>query len=208
MRLRDAARNGQPKPIAPVSGSGGVGAVEPVKQARKLQIVHAGAVVFHRQHGVLSSVERHHDLSRLVGVFDRIVQQNRRKLANGRFVAGDLHIRLGQHAQAAACALGGRRESHGRIVHRVAYAKACARALRAFLVHARERDEVVDQAAHAAGLLFDAREPFVFPQVQFKNFAVCGNDRQRRFEFVPGVGEKVRALLGGKLFRADVADNG
>ena len=62
---------------------------------------------------------------------------------------------------------------------------------RRFLVHARERNEGVDELRELFGLIFRLVDPLLLPNLHLQHLQARGDDGDGRFEFMGSVGDKL-----------------
>ena len=76
MRFRNGASDGEAQAVAAIARSGWVGAVKTVEQAGKRQLVDRAIIVFNAQNRTPAANQGNGDLTALIRIFNRVIQQN------------------------------------------------------------------------------------------------------------------------------------
>ena len=128
-------------------------------------------------------------------IFDRVVEQDRDELAHGVLVAAIGEAVRDRKAQLVPLRRGEVDERFRRFAHGVAHGELLHPERRILLVHARERDERVDERGELFRLRHRLVDPFLLAGLHFEHLEARGNDGDGRFQFVARVGDELLLLL-------------
>ena len=203
MPLDNAARDG--KPDAEAAGRpGGIRAVKAVEQLIQfLPIQVFAAVGGADDHTLFILFQRKGDRRALRRVFDGVIQQDGDQLPEGVFVPVVFQFRRNGKLQLMPVGKGIVPEGFRRFAYRFAEREPTELQRRFLLIHAGERHQRVYQVPQLFGLRLRLVVPFIFPGFHFQHLQAGGDHRNRRFQLVAGIGDKLLLPLRGPDHRID-----
>ena len=197
MRIDDRLgdRKSEPEP-AGFGIARGVGAIEPVEQPVVVSLFEIRRGVGHGKQDLSAGFfQRQRDAAALRRILHGVVQQDRNELADRFFVAVQGKHRLNVRGKRLVLRQSNRLERLRRIRNDIGQREVQQLRFCAFLLHPREVNEIVGQRRKPVRLRADIRDPFVVPDILLEHVRVRADDRDRRLELVPRVGDKLLLLF-------------
>ena len=199
MLLGDGGRDGQPDAEAGLLFLI-AGRIRPVKAEEELIALLLRERCFHSvgntEHGIPAVPERFRtDAAAFGRVLDRVVAQGGDEPLQGRPVAGDLQGFVGFDGHFLAAEFGHGDERFRGFLQQGGKGNGFHGHRRTLLFHSGEVNQFIHQAAEGRGLLLRAADPGIVRGFHVQQFHVGGNDRERCFQLVAGVGDEFLLLL-------------
>ena len=205
MPLGDAARDGQADAEAAGLGAAGrVCAVKAVEEPAERGRVEHVALIFRADDDAVPPLRQGKDDGR-VGrcVLDGIVEQDGHELPDGVLVTAVGQPRRHAHVERMP---GGRRKVAKRLRRlrkRIADLEVRHLQGRGLLIHARERDELIDELREFFGLGLRLVDPLLLPDLHLQHLQARGDDGNGRFELVGSIRDELLLPLGRLNDRRD-----